>query len=139
MSDLFLLKVRSLSGKIINYGDNFALTSLNFNLCLQDSPKYLLVLEATFFVYHCEYLNLFIYLFLQEWWFIHFFSYDIFLYGMTSSWSWILSMGSFTVYCQRKYLQVQLGKERLYDCYKFIAGYKRVMILSGATSNLEQM
>lgn len=84
-------------------------------------------------------VNLFIYLFFQEWWFIHFFSYDTFLYSMTSSWAWTLSMGSFTVYCQRKYLQVQLEKERLYDCYKFIAGYKHVMILSGATSNLEQM
>lgn len=84
-------------------------------------------------------MYLFIYIPIHEQWFIHFFSYDIFLYGMTSSSVSILSMASFTVYCQRKYLHVQLGKERLYDCYKFIAGYKYVMILSGATSNLEQM
>lgn len=62
-----------------------------------------------------------------------------FMCGMTSSAAWILSMASFKVYHQRKYLQVQLGKERLYDCCKFIAGYKHVMILSGAMSNLEQM
>lgn len=62
MSDLFLPKIRSLSGKAINLGDNLALTGLNFNLCLQDSHKCLgFFLDATCFAYICEFMYLFIY------------------------------------------------------------------------------
>lgn len=105
MSDLFLLKVRSLSGKIINYGDNFALTSLNFNLCLQDSHKYLLVLEATCFVYHCEYINLFIYFYRNDDLFTFspmiFFSM-VWLHHDLEYWVWVLSQST--------------AKENIYKC-----------------------
>lgn len=62
MSDLFLLKIRSLSWKAISLGDNLALTGLNFNLCLQDLCKYLLFLDVTSFAYLCEFMYLFIYI-----------------------------------------------------------------------------
>lgn len=97
MSDLFLLKIRSLSGKAINLGDNLGLPGLNFNISLQDSRKYLLFIAATCFAYICEFIYLFIYFYRKDDLFTFspmIFFCVVWLHHQLEFWVWLLSQST---------------------------------------------